>query len=149
MLYTVDGHWNDTFTFHDNTAQTDLETFDTNAQPALPLDVPSLEHQDSWESRKAWAGVISALHAGNMQRTSDEKKKVEEGQRRMRKEEESKGVKWDQKFFTKEEDDVVWRALARNGEELGVEKTVGVWRFDQGKKERAERPFRGSLTPTG
>ena len=113
-----------------------------------------LEEQDPWESRRAWKGVIDALNRGNMQATSDEKGKVENGQRAMRKREREEGLAeaegWEPTFFRRVEGDEVFDRLAKPvGAELGKDKTVGVWKFDHAKAERARRPYRGDLTPTG
>lgn len=149
-LYTVNGTWNDTFTIHDNTNHTDLETYNTNAIPSAPLIVPPLSEQDPWESRRAWAGVIDALNHGNMRQTSDEKGKVEQGQREMRKKEEAEGKKWQATFFTRTTQDPVFERLAAPiGVKLEADRTVGVWKFDHSKAKQAKRPYHGDLTPTG
>lgn len=150
LLYTVEGQWNDTFTFHDVANKQDIETFDTNAEQAAPLDVADLSQQDPWESRKAWAGVIDALNRGDMQGTSDAKSRVEEAQRRLRKEEGSKGVQWQQAFFSKTDDDPLFDKLAAStGEKLQADTTVGVWKFDRQKAQNAKKPYHGELTPIG
>jgi len=149
-LYTATGTWNDTFTIHDNTTQTDLETYNTNAIPGAPLIVPPLSEQDPWESRRAWAGVIDALNHGDMRRTSDEKGKVEQGQREMRKKEETEGKKWQATFFTRTTEDPVFDRLAASiGVSLEADRTVGVWKFDHGKAKEAKPPYHGDLMPVG
>ena len=149
-LYTVDGTWNDKFTIHDCTADTDLETHDATAHAAAPLQVAPLDQQDPWESRKAWAGVVDALNHGNMQGTSDAKGKVEQGQRAMRKREEAEGTKWVPMFFKDVGGDEVFEQLAAPvGQKIQKEKTVGVWAFDREAWESARRPYRGGMVPTG
>jgi hypothetical protein len=157
-LYTAKGAWNDTFTIRDVASNADIETYTTNAEPAAPLIVAPVNEQDPWESRRAWSGVIDALNRGDMQATSDEKGKVERGQRAMRKREKEEaegGSKaeaegWEPTFFTRAEGDEVFDRLAKPvGAELGKEKTVGVWKFDHERAGAARKPYRGDLTPTG
>ena len=154
-LYTAKGAWNDVFTITDAATDMEIETYNTNAEPGAPLRVAPLQEQDVWESRRAWRGVIDALNRGDMQATSDEKGKIENGQRAMRKREREQGAKgeaegWEATFFRKVEGDAVFDRLAKPvGAVLGKEKTVGVWKFDQDKADRATKPYRGDLTPTG
>jgi hypothetical protein len=154
VLYTVKGAWNDQFTIVDAQTAAELETYDTNATPAAPLTVAPVAEQDPWESRRAWSGVIDALNRGDMQATSDEKGKVENGQRAMRKREKAAGqaeaAGWEATFFRREEGDAVFDRLATPiGAQLNKQKTVGVWKFDDEKACRARKPYRGDLMPTG
>ena len=149
-LYTVSGTWNDKFTILDNENDREVETYHTNGSPAAALLVEPLSEQDPWESRKAWAGVFDALNHGQMQRTSDEKAKIEEGQRAMRKKENGKNVKWKPVFFSDvTHDDVFEKLAAPVGVKLEANRTVGVWKFDRGKAQEARKPYHGDLVPTG
>lgn len=154
VLYTAKGAWNDQFTIFDAPTGAEMEMYDTNATPAAPLKVAPVEEQDPWESRRAWKGVIEALNRGDMQATSDEKGKVERGQRAMRMREKAEGKAeaegWEAMFFRREEGDPVFDRLATPiGAQLDKEKTVGVWKFDHEKARTARKPYRGDLTPTG
>lgn len=118
------------------------------------MKVAPLDEQDPWESRRAWRGVIAALNRGDMQATSDEKAKVENGQREMRKREKEQGTAeaegWEATFFSNVTGDPVFDRLAKPvAAELGKDKTVGVWKFDHDKARRARKPYQGDLTPTG
>jgi len=147
-LYEIEGAWNQEFTIRDMSSKTELETYNTNAQPPTALKVAPMEQQDPWESRRAWAGVIDALNRGNMQATSDAKSKVEEAQRAMRKKEQSNGTSWQPKFFVKaNQDDVFQRLAAPTGEQHQDDAIHGFWRFDNGQAESASRPFHGELVP--
>lgn len=149
-LYTVYGAWNDKFIIHDVAGKTDMETYDTNATPAACLVVAPGSEQDSWESRKAWAGVIDALNSGNMQKTSDEKGKIEQGQRAIRKKEEQEGTKWRQTFFSNIEADPIFEKLAAPvGVKLEADRTMGIWKYDHNKAKEARMPYHGDLTPIG
>ena len=149
-LYTVLGTWNDNFTIHDVENERDIETYHTNASRVAPLIVEPVSEQDPWESRKAWAEVIDALNHGQMQRTSDEKGKIEEGQRAMRKKEEAESLKWKTAFFSSVNEDPVFEKLALPiGGMLEDDRTIGVWKFDQSKAKEARKPYHGDLLPTG
>lgn len=107
-----------------------------------------IEEQDLWESRRAWTGVHEALNRGDMQGTSDEKAKIEQGQREMRKREEAEGKKWKPKFFidVKNDEGRQRSAVILDGT-LQAEEDVGVWKFNPSVK--FEKPLHGDLTPTG
>jgi hypothetical protein len=93
--------------------------------------------------------VIDALNQGNMQATSDEKGKVEQGQRAMRKRQGLGEKEWHATFFKNVDGDEVFEQLAEPiGAELGKEKTVGVWKFDHERARVVRKPYRGDLTPT-
>jgi hypothetical protein len=147
-LFTVSGQWNDQIMIQEGDGGAEIETIDVRSLVLTPMLVDSLEEQDDWESRKAWAGVITALNRGDMQKTVDEKSKVEQAQRELRTLEESKGVKWEPLFFTNSTDDAVFERLKQPGQELHADKTVGVWKFDIERWEKGvEKPFHGTLRP--
>ena len=150
-LYTVSGQWNENISFREGENGTELETIDVNALKSTPINVDSLEQQDPWESRNAWAGVIDALNRGDMRSTAAEKLKVEEAQRELRKLEQSKGLKWRSLFFESTTGDPVFERLAKPiKKELHSDKTVGVWKFEQEKwKNGIKKPFHGTLRPEG
>jgi len=148
-LYTVSGQWNETLSFHEGDAAAEVESVDVSSLKSTPMIVEPLDKQDPWESRKAWAGVIDALNKGDMQKTVDEKSKVEQAQRQLRKLEESKGEEWEGLFFNRTAEDAIFARLAKDvEEELHVEKTRGVWKFDHEKwKGGVDKPFHGDLRP--
>ena len=130
------------------THQEDIETYDVNAKTPAALLVENITQQDAWESRKAWAGVIDALNRGDMQGTSDEKSKIEQAQRQMRKKEVSEKIKWHQAFFSPAQTDPIFEELAAPiGQQLHADKTVGVWKFDPQKAKSAKKPYHGDLKP--
>lgn len=82
--------------------------------------------------------------------TVREKSKIEQAQREMRRKEKAKGREWEQVFFSRTEDDALFRTLAGFAkEQLNADMTGGVWRFDEGKARRARVPYHKGLTPTG
>lgn len=150
-IYTVAGQWSHRFTFHDSINNVDLETYDVNSVPAGSFELPDVVDQDSWESRKAWGGVIDALNRGDMQSTIAEKSKVEEAQRALRQAEIEQGIEWQPAFFSsmKEEDPLFGKLAAVIGQKLDADKTKGVWKFNKAKARVAARPYHGTLTPFG
>jgi hypothetical protein len=149
-LFTVSGQWNDQITIQEGERGAEIETIDVRSLASTPMHVDSKEEQDDWESRKVWAGVITALNEGDMQKTVDEKSRVEQAQRELRELEKSKGVKWEPLFFTNTTDDPIFEKLKQQGQELHSDKTVGVWKFDREQWGKGvERPFHGTLRPDG
>jgi len=151
-LYTVEGQWSEDMRVHKGGEKGEvIETINVNTLETQPLQVESLEKQDDWESGKASAGVIAALNAGDMQRTVDEKSKIEEAQREMRKLEEEKALKWEPLFFTKIHDhrDPVLEGLASEPVKEGLfSERSGMWKFNLEKwKSSVQKPFHGSLKP--
>ncbi len=84
-----------------------------------------------------------------MQRTVNEKSKVEVAQRQLRKLEKAKGLKWEPLFFKSTTEDPVFEKLATPmGEQLHSDKTMGVWKFDhENWKNGIQKPFHGALRP--
>lgn len=147
-IYEIEGAWNDQFTIRDVESTQDLETYNTNADPPTQLQVAPIDEQDPWESRRAWSGVINALEQGNMQTTSDEKAKVEQAQRAMRKTEEANGTSWSTRFFYKASHDEVFERLATEaGDQHKEDAAHGFWKFDLEKLKSAKRPLHGDLLP--
>lgn len=127
-----------------------LDHYNVAAATPDPFRTLPLEQQDPWESRRAWQGVLRALHAGDMQGVADAKSALENAQRAMRKVPELGEAAWRPLFF----EDAKQHAEAEKllgvvGAQLEPEKTCGVWRFRREVFEKAERPWRGSLTPHG
>lgn len=149
-IYEMEGQWTESFSITDVKSKAKVETFDTNSPGQTPLSVLPRDQQDPWESRRAWGSVIDALNRSDMQGTSDEKNKVEEAQRALRKKEEAEGKRWKTLFFTNSKSDPAFEKLAQGSEvQLDTDKTVGVWRFNEDAYNNVERPFRGDLTPLG
>lgn len=147
-LYEVDGQWSDEFVFRDVRNNTQIETYNTHKAHASPLIVAPIDQQDPWESRRAWSGVIQAIHAGDMQATSAAKSKVEVAQRAMRAQEKAAGRPWEAKFFSRVDEDPAFEKLAvPHGEALSSHLTSGIWKFDEAKFRKARVPFRGGAVP--
>lgn len=145
-LWSVAGNWSEKVTIRDEVAGKDVEIFNfTTAQPS-PMKMAPVEQQDPWESCRAWKGTIDALDAGNMQLAADEKSKVEEGQKAMRKEEAAAGKVWEPLFFRRTDRDHRFEQLSALKQEKSVLDT-GLWVWDESLAGRASRPFRGEVKP--
>lgn len=155
-LYEVAGVWSEGWTVKDSRTGEVLEKFDADAvesRPA-PMDIEPVERQDVWESRRAWGGVIDALHRGDFRETVAEKSKLEQAQRRMRADEKKEDKTWEPLLFTSKEgkQHEVFHRLAKGTSweaQLHDEKTKGVWRVDDAKVASTRRPFRPEFTPLG
>lgn len=153
-LYTVKGHWHDSFTIYNGTDTSEsagVETLTLKSLPTLPLKLyeESFDAQDPWESRRAWKGVREALAKGDMSGTVKAKSALEQGQREMRKDEERSGKKWQPLFFQRQNEDPVASSLYKSIlKDLKPEATVAIWKFDEDLwKSGVKRPFHGNLTP--
>lgn len=138
VLYTVTGQWNRSFDFLEG-KKTVIDTYNADDSPTTPLTLAPIEAQDPMESRKAWQKVAASLAAGDMEATATEKTKIEESQRELRKQEAAEGRQWERRYFTKHETDEV---LTQLGPAIGlvpeVDKTGGIWRFDEAKAKALE-----------
>lgn len=148
-LYSVEGNWAQSFNFMDADGKT-METYDIASAPSAECRTAPLDEQDPWESRKAWEGVIDAIHAGDMQAVSDNKSSLENAQRALRKESDTSEEAWKPLFFRKDDRDPVAEDLLKVvGKRLDVDATCGIWRFDVETATSLDRPWRASLTPHG
>lgn len=147
-VYTVEGNWAESFVFKDASDKT-FETYDVAAAPSAECRTAPLDEQDSWESRKAWKGVIAAIHDGNMQAVADNKSSLENAQRALRKESGTSEEAWKPLFFRRDHHDPIAEDLLKVvGERLDADATVGIWRFDAEKAASLDRPWR-DFTPHG
>ncbi|KAF2726200.1 Oxysterol-binding protein [Polychaeton citri CBS 116435] len=149
-IFTAEGGWSDgNIVFKDGEAN-EIEVYDVSSSPAADFQTLPLDQQDPWESRNAWSGVIASVRKGDMQGVSDNKAKLENAQRELRKKPETSEENWRPLFFRKEKGNAVAEKLLNSiGEKLIPEQTMGIWRFDREGAVRKERPWRGDLTPFG
>lgn len=153
-LYTVTGNWNDSFTTYkgaDTSKEAVVETLILKDLPTVPIKPleEDLDAQDPWETRRAWGKVREALMQGDMAGTAKAKAVLEQGQRRMRKEEQGSGRSWEPLFFKPQKEDPVAASLYRSIlKELKPEDTVAIWKFDEHLwQQDLKKPFHGALTP--
>ncbi|KAK4503389.1 hypothetical protein PRZ48_004304 [Zasmidium cellare] len=148
-IFTAEGSWSESFEVKNESGEV-IDTYDVTSAESTGFHVAPVEKQDPWESRKAWDGVIKSIQSGHMQGVADNKNKLENAQRALRKEPGTSEESWRPLFFKDEtRHPVAEKLLKEVGETLDSESTCGVWRFDRGAAERLQRPWRGELTPYG
>ena len=142
VLYTLEGQWTDTFTIKSGGGSglsklksEPIETYDAKVK-TTPLTTRPIEQQDPYESNRAWNKVSQGIVAGNMDIVHNEKSKIENTQREMRKKEQAEGKEWQRKYFIRNSPpDELFDKLANPiGERIEADKTGGIWRFDENKK---------------
>lgn len=149
-LFTLSGHWDSEFTIHDVEKGQDIETFNIVTAKTSSLMTDPLDEQDPWETRSAWRGVREALEKGDMQGAGDAKSALENGQRDMRKQEDSgDGDSWPRIFFRDSgEDPVAVELASKIGESINPSDTLGIWRFNLDAWEKGiQKPYHGDLRP--
>ena len=145
-IYEAEGCWSGVFVIRDG-AGNEIETVDT-AVPS-PVEPKYAERPDPWETQEAWKDVMMLLRQGDVKAAGLEKTKLEDAQRALRKK--MPEEEWRPLYFdAKDEWYPTFDKLAQGtAMELNKEKTNGVWRFNNEKAEKVERPFHGDLTPRG
>ncbi|CDO93618.1 unnamed protein product [Kluyveromyces dobzhanskii CBS 2104] len=99
-LYTIAGQWSKISHISSGKSKSGEEVFyDASKTSVETLSVKSIESQHPLESRKAWEQVAAATKSGNFDLIHQEKTKLEEKQRELRREEESKGIDWERRWF--------------------------------------------------
>lgn len=162
VLYSVEGQWTDSFVIKEGASagkklshSSIVDTFVHKQTPTTPLIVAPLDQQDPYEAKHAWNAVAQAIAKGDMDTTSNEKSKIENAQRELRKKEAAQGREWERAFFTRlhttggnaglgvgAPGDQVFETLAKPiGQSVEAEKTGGVWRFDEAKAKAAKPPY--------
>ena len=131
-----------------------VETYDVDApeNAPAPMDVAPIAEQDEWESRRAWAGVLAGMAAGDMATVLAEKTRIEQAQRDMRAREAGEGAKWEPLLFrsVSADEHAKFHELAEGtGMKLWDDRTKGVWRVDEERVRGRQMPLRGELTPLG
>lgn len=98
------------------------------------------------ESRRAWQKVAQAIEKGDLDTTSQEKTKIEEAQRALRRKEKEENREWERRYFIRTETYPVYTELAAKINEVpDSDKTNGVWSFDIEKAKRADPKLAGDL----
>ncbi len=135
VLYTIAGQWTKTFEILEGSKRgAVIDTYDAEASSTTPLTVAPIEEQDLYESRRAWQKVAAGIAIGDMDITGEEKSKIEEEQRELRRQEKAEGRIWERRYFSLVESDPVLDQLGPVIDLLPEpEKTGGIWRFDEKK----------------
>lgn len=84
---------------------------DVRKYSTFPLDVP--ENQEEKESRRLWAKLTEGIKTNNQELAADEKYKVEEQERLLRKDREDKHIEWKPRFFDVIEGDSLFKGSDR------------------------------------
>lgn len=145
-LYTVDGQWSDSFVIKNARTKEEVEKYVAKDNKTTPLQLAPIEEQSVWESRRAWKNVAAAIEQGDMDATSAHKSRIENAQRETRRFEKAEGHEWERRFFNRvnEKDDEDFLRLAKMLQiagNLDVDKTNGIWRFDQEQGSNAQPPY--------
>ncbi|KAK7915125.1 hypothetical protein PG985_012828 [Apiospora marii] len=157
-VFEVAGQWNGEMKVKDLRDGSVVDSFHVDRVARSKLRLKPVAEQSPWESRRAWAGVLSGIRDGNLQRVSAAKTDIEEGQRAIRRAEKQAGVEWPRMFFRKADGDQAYEVLARaipdpEQRRLQTERTAGVWKFvGVPAAERllaASGGFHRGLAPTG
>lgn len=102
--FTLSGRWSHkSFFSRKNSSEKEL-LFDAEAEPMAERVTPPLEEQQDIESHKLWGPVTAALKEKNYQLANAEKTKIEDWQRKLRRERAEKNETWTPKLFTFIED---------------------------------------------
>ena len=149
-IYRARGQWSDKFVIQDCKTLS-VEECDVNAVVVPPIELPEVDLQDPWESRRAWKGVIEGLRNGDLQGASAAKSQLENAQRAMRVKENAAGDNWEPLFFDCAGDSCsMFESLASPvGWQLRPENTKGVWRVNHERVSSTERPYRNDQMPIG
>jgi hypothetical protein len=135
VLYTITGQWTKTFEITEGAKKGKVvDSYDAETSTTTPLTIAPIEEQDPYESRRAWQKVAAGIAIGDMDITGEEKSKIEEEQRELRRKEKAEGRTWERRYFSLVENDAVLETL---GPVIGLlpeaDKTGGIWRFDETK----------------
>lgn len=152
VLYSANGRWNEAFEIREGSKKDGklLETFVSATAATTPLTVAPIADQDELEAKRAWAKVVEAIKKGDMDAVHNEKSKIENSQRDLRKKEKETGKEWERTFFSRVESSPVFDKLAPGiKEQIEADKTNGIWRFDETKAKTATKPYGKSNLPTG
>lgn len=84
---------------------------DVRKHSKYPLSVP--ENQEPKESRKLWEKVTEGITKNDQDLATDEKSKVEDEERALRKERETKKIKWEYRFFNENNDVYTFKGMEK------------------------------------
>lgn len=152
-LYTIAGQWSEKSTICKGSStpssSKDEVFFDASKEKAQHLTVKPLEDQHPLESRKAWLPVAEAIKSGDYDLIHNEKSKLENDQRELRKKEEAANAKWNRRWFDQVEagsDDDVFTKLA-NMAHLSLKNVVSGVDADSSKNDSVETKMHWRFIP--
>jgi oxysterol-binding protein-related protein 9/10/11 len=141
-IYVAEGQWNDTYTIKESKTQKILEKVDVNTHSRTPLTVAPVENQHHLESRRAWKPVVDAINKGDIFAVGQEKSKIENEQREMRKQEKDEGREFPRRYFTLAKEDPVGEKLAEGLKHTSMKGAMDahhmIWLWDEEKYQRIQ-----------
>lgn len=146
--YSLCGQWCDKYKLSNNTNGHVAETCSVDGEPLRPLDSRPEADQDPWETRVAWMKVRDALKKGNLQKVVQEKSKIENAQRAMRKREAQNGDAWTPVFFSKSSRPGTDTAESEVGKSPNSRKQEEVWIAKKHLVKKPIRPFHSGAVPS-
>jgi hypothetical protein len=106
-LFSVEGSWDHQIRIKDVAKKTDRVLFDYDdiaKRYRMKLLLPPPEALEETNSLYVWEGCTRAILEGNSRLAAEEKHKVEEEQRRLRRERMQQGIQWEPKYFRRSSD---------------------------------------------
>lgn len=106
-MYTMEGHWDKkvTLTHVETNQQRVLFDYDTVfAEMSMAAICPPPEEEEASFSTRIWEHCSKAVQLGDSIAANAEKRKVEDHQRRLRKQRAAEGIEWRHHYFLKAED---------------------------------------------
>ncbi|KAI0594811.1 hypothetical protein F4775DRAFT_419217 [Biscogniauxia sp. FL1348] len=148
-LYTLEGRWSDSYTVKCGKGRL-LDKVDLATLRKTPLQVTPVEKQHPLESRRAWKRVADAINANDIFAVGQEKSKIENAQRALRREEKAAGETWQRRYFVQAKADPVADNLSikvKGAAEHDEHKMI--WKFDDDKYRMiTENQNQGIKSPT-
>lgn len=106
-ICTLEGEFNDKLYMIKNNQKSLV--YDTSKdKPEIP-SVPKFKDLKDFHSRKKWHNVVAYLLQGQYDKASEEKLKVEDYERTLRKKREHDGIKWNPSLFEYKDPDWVFK----------------------------------------
>ncbi|ANB14611.1 oxysterol-binding protein KES1 [Sugiyamaella lignohabitans] len=98
-LYRVSGQWSESSKIKDEKTGVETPFLDSLKITSESLQVKPEAEQSELESRRAWSKVAAAIREGDYELIHQEKSKIENDQRELRKTEQAEGKTWPSKWF--------------------------------------------------
>ncbi|CDF35893.1 unnamed protein product [Chondrus crispus] len=106
-LHTMDGHWDKKIMLMDVRTNTQKTLFDYEAiiaEKSMVAVLPPPHEEENSFSTRVWAKCSEAIKTGDTAAANAEKRRIEDHQRKLRKERKEAAVPWQWHYFVKRED---------------------------------------------
>jgi len=104
-LYTISGKWDGKIDITNTKTKSTELLWDPKGAKRVPKITPSIDEQEDFESQKLWTYVTAAIKRKDQRDATNEKTKLEEGQRAGVKLRRENGEEWEPRLFRLDEDD--------------------------------------------